>query len=426
MKKPSASALGTDLPISVGYGPVGTAGYDATEGFFISDKDKQYFFLHIGGRLQARYTFQGFDGNDKDPDDGGLDRSYFSLPRVRLILSGYVLTPDLNYKMEWDGGTEFGETEKEQGTLETLDAYVLYKAGRALGLGDNPGLLAIGVGQFKPYFLRQEKVSSGKFQFVERSMANEFFNTDRVLGAWVQSDLDPVFAAFTVANGFDSLNGDPDSVDQIPAFMAKLDWSIVGPRPEKTYEESNVRCEEKPVWVVGLSGATDENNGTTVKDSRRFKCYEFGVDTVFKYGIFSLQAEYMGRWVEFPDGYSIDNVDIPDTETRYVHGFYVQGGVFIVPQTLELGARVSEVISDSGPQSGNGLEVGPVLNWFISKSHKIKLQTDVSWEQLAKNMPIQTESLDATNVTYPFTSQRLELHSGERGWMWRMQFQIEF
>jgi hypothetical protein len=66
------------------------------------------------------------------------------------------------------------------------------------------------------------------------------------------------------------------------------------------------------------------------------------------------------------------------------------------------------------------------VNWFISKSHKIKLQTDVSWIELAKNMPIQTESLDSTDVTYPFSSQRLEFHSGDRGWMWRLQLQLEF
>lgn len=383
-----------------------TAGWDKKHGFFISDVDKENFLLRIGGRIQLRYTYKGLDDDSTSSDH---DSSYFELERLRVKFQGYVLDPALTYYVQLDGDTD------GDGDIETVDAYILYKAGELFS--DNPNLLAIGGGQWKPWFMRQEPNSSGKLQLVERSLTTEFFNIDRNLGIWVQGDLAPVFYSFAVTNGFDSINESTDDVDQIPAFIGKLDLNILGDEGGK-YEESNIKCSDELLWTVGASFASDQNNGTRENAAAQFKCYSFGFDTILKYSIFSLQAEYVGRWLDFED-------DPVDSSNNYSHGMYVQGGVFLLPQTLEVSARVSTVWGVDGVNDGNGWEAGPCLSWYISKSHKVKLQTDVMVFHLDDDMPVKTESLD-DGADGGFSSSAADLESGDEGVMWRTQVQLEF
>ena len=81
----------------------------------------------------------------------------------------------------------------------------------------------------------------------------------------------------------------------------------------------------------------------------------------------------------------------------------------------------------------DGVEVGPGLNWYVSQSHRIKIQTDLMYFNNSGNMPVQSDMLDqpATNVADPtgngflaFDSPYAGLHSGERGIMWRVQLQL--
>ena len=396
------------------------AGYDGEHGFFLRDKTKS-FELQLHGRLQARYTYKGRDerGDTVDPGEvGGLDESYFEIERARLWFMGHVLNEDLKYMLMIDGDSDGG------GGVDILDAYVLYDMGRNFGADSE--ILSVGVGQFKPYFLRQEKTSTGKLQMVDRSLTNEFFNIDRVIGAWIQGDLHPIFYSFAVANGFDSINTSVDGVDQIPAFIAKLDFNILGHSAGK-YEEGNVKCDpEKPVFIVGLSAASDQNNGTSSDERERFKCFEFGIDSVLKYSIFSLQAEYIGRWLDYRLGSTASD---GDGGWNYAHGLYVQGGIFLVPSVLEVTGRVSTIWAD-GPRHGNGVEAGPGINWYISKNHKVKLQTDLMFFDISANLPNPTESLDFAPAVagdpLPFESTAAGYESGEQGVMWRTQIQLEF
>jgi hypothetical protein len=233
--------------------------------------------------------------------------------------------------------------------------------------------------------------------------------------------MDPFFYSFAVTNGFDSVNASPSSVDQIPAFLAKLDFSILGNEAGK-YEESSVKGSDDPLWVVGLSLGTDQNNGTSETARQEFKCYEFGLDSLFKVGPFSLQAEYMGRWLDYPVGNTVAGMNGAG-DAEYAHGFYVQGGFFIVPGTIEVAGRVS-AIWGTEDRDGDGYEVGPVLSWFINKSHDVKLQTDLIYYNIDENVPAQTESLDTT--TPNFASSATGLEAGQRGVMWRVQFQLKF
>lgn len=404
-----------------------TAGYDKKDGFFIGDRNKEHFLLKFGAQLQIRYTYKGRDQRGDTfntapaslAEVGSRDSSFMELERLRLKFSGHVLTPDLTYLIQLDGDTDAGSVAR------AIDAYVLYHAGEYFG-GENKAF-SIGAGQLKTAFLRQEPTSSSALQMVERSLANEFFNIDRNLGLWVQGDVGMLFYSLAVINAFDSVGVGPAPIDQVPGFVGRLVLNLVGDEPASKYEESNIKCEETPFFSIGGSFATDQNNGTsfTAATQQDFKCYAFGLDTAFKFSVFSMQAEYMGRWLDYETG---NTAAEGETSALYSHGFYVQAGVFLWPQVIELAGRVSAVWTDSGPHQGNAVEAGPGLNWYISKSHKVKLQTDVMFFDISADLPNQTESLELTAgaSSAPFASAAANLAEGEQGIMWRTQLQLAF
>lgn len=422
----------------VGRGPTGigtrdldfpiTAGWDQESGFFLSDKNKDSFLLTIGGYIQTRYTLKFRDprGNPASPTiaEAGRDESYFDIERARVRLKGYVIDPNINYEVLFGGSTD------DLGFTGLLDAFVLYKAGEHFS--DNPDLIAVGAGMFKPYFLRQERTDATRLQMVDRSLTNEFFNIGRSVGAWVQGDFHWLFWSFAVTNGIESYRRAPSDVDQVPAFVGKIDLNILG-HEGGDYEESNVRCDDRIRWTVGLSGATDVNNGSsTDAQTNRFDMYAFGVDTALKWNIFSLQAEYIGRWLDYPGTGTENPVNPGDGGTHYAHGLYVQGGMFLVPGSVEVTGRVATIWSAGSGPNGNAFEAGPGINWYISKSHKVKLQTELMFFDISRDLPVQTAQLyDFTRAEElagepRFISGSAGYRAGEQGVMWRVQLQLQF
>lgn len=409
------------------------AGYDKKEGFYLKDRTGDNV-LRLGVQLQFRYSYFAREvrGDSVDTDEAGKsDDSVFEIERARLVAEGNVFTRDLTYKFQADGDTDGA------GAWKTLDAYVEYWAGGALAGPGNEGALGIGLGQFKPYFMRQESTSSGRLQMVERNLTTEFFNIDRNLGAWIRGDLGDVkgdaptvFYAFAITNGFDSVNVRPSAVDNIPALIGKLDFQLWGDKVEKgKYEEGNPG--HKSLFVVGASAATDQNNNSSGSGvgGPDVKIYQFGVDTQFKYEVISLQSEYVMRWVDYKNG----NAAIPlgDGSSQFAHGWYVQGGLMVSPD-VELTGRAAFIWGDN-MQKGNGFEAGPGINWYISGNHRIKLQTDVAWIDISRNIPDSTEDLDGTlgttgggDTSSSFDSSAAGIMAGEQGLLWRTQLQLSF
>jgi hypothetical protein len=91
-----------------------------------------------------------------------------------------------------------------------------------------------------------------------------------------------------------------------------------------------------------------------------------GIDAVFKYRGLSLQAEGFVR-----------NIDTHDDSKRIGNatGFYVQGGYFVVPSTLEIVARYGYMDPDTRRAQDIMNSVLGGLNWYLS-GHEHKLQLD--------------------------------------------------
>ncbi len=317
------------------------AGWDKKNGFHIRDEGDN-FRLRFIGRLQPRYTNKamGQRGNQSGPSvRPGADTSAFELERARLGMAGHLLSRRLTYKVEIDSHTD-------SGGANLTDALIYFK--EALGEGDQH--LNLGVGQFKPRFIRQQKTSSAKQQFVDRSLMAEFFNLDRNIGIWADGTCGPLDWHAALTNGWDSGNASTTTIDHSPAVILGVDFNILRDSDRNMkFEEGDFRQTESPAWVVGTAFAMDHNNlsATAPGGQIDFGAYAFEIDTAFKWMGMSFQAEYAARWLESS---ALDERGITDATrgTSFLHGFYAQGGYFLVPSTLEVAVRGSFIWSEGG------------------------------------------------------------------------------
>jgi hypothetical protein len=129
----------------------------------------------------------------------------------------------------------------------------------------------------------------------------------------------------------------------------------------------------------------------------------FAVDASVKYMGWSFTSEYYFRNI-----YDFEGGSIP---ALFDFGFWLQSGYFVIPQKLELLARWSYVVGESGTlgaglQAANDKAIG--LAWYLRHQHA--------------KVTIDLTHLDGA----PIDSQALNIFPGDRGWLVRSQLQFSF
>ncbi|HXG30681.1 MAG TPA: porin, partial [Thermodesulfobacteriota bacterium] len=99
--------------------------------------------------------------------------------------------------------------------------------------------------------------------------------------------------------------------------------------------------------------------------------FSFTMDVNLRYSIFSLDGEYIFRRIS-PEESDLSNVND--------QGFRVQGGLFVIPQFIEVAGRFAYIDFD-GDVDGKDKkwEITPGLGFYFSKSYKWKLQFGYSF-----------------------------------------------
>jgi hypothetical protein len=137
--------------------------------------------------------------------------------------------------------------------------------------------------------------------------------------------------------------------------------------------------------------------GVTVSD---FDIYFYGVDFAAKWRGFSVNSELFLRWIEQIEG----DGPLP-LDSIFQHGFYVEGGWFLVPRKLDANVRYSQVDG----RFGNASEYAAGVNWYPLDSAYLKVSFDVTW-------------LDGS----PLQNTTTDILVGDDGTLFRTQFQAEF
>lgn len=120
------------------------------------------YSVGLQNRAQMRYSTP-FDSSPRSLGDLNADSSSYSLKRIRTSLSGTVIDPSLSFHIEHD----WNESVIRDFFLE-------------FELNDNATLW---VGRGKAMYNMEFWISSGRQQFIERTIAHGLFTTNRQQGA---------------------------------------------------------------------------------------------------------------------------------------------------------------------------------------------------------------------------------------------------
>ncbi len=398
------------LPLNAGY----------KDGFFIRSGDD--FLLKINGRMQARYTFYGKDGGNRDPGSALFgthtgDRSNLAFNRIRLAFSGHMWDPAFTYRLE----LKADRTDD----VSLQYAWVNYQFRDEMGLR---------IGVFKLPFGRQETTSSAGLQFVDRSLANELFNAGRSMTAMLHGSVLDKRLDYGVAlsNGIDTNFAAGDEVDVFrsldtnPAVTARAVYHVLYDKLGADFKGiPDLEYHKKPALDVGTSFAYSANKG----DNRNFllpyaipdllrggpggyglantldtQIAQWGADMAFKYLGFSLTAEYFLRMIDVKNNTAPLALLSRRDATRHQQGGYVQAGYFIVPEKLEAVARVGGVWDIEGD---NVWEFAGGMNYYI-RGHNLKIQADVT---SISELPVRSGAANFYNINDDIVMFRMQLQA---------------
>ena len=336
--------------------------YKRGSGFVFTTADDK-FQLQLGGRIQSRFTAEF--------PSGGGNKYNFSIPRARVWLKGHAFEPWWKYKLQFDVAGDEADTKVSfasppaaaplSGTFsstnrlaELKDAYGEFAKWKAF---------SVRFGQYKVPYSRQQLVSSGSQEFVERSIVDKAFVPGRDIGLMVfgtaggeKQDLFEYYAGMFNGEGENKKNNDR-------GFM----WAgrvAINPFGGVKYSEVDFADSDFRMQA-GLNAWYHDNDGGT--GSNAMDQYSFGGDlTAIWHGIYAT-GELHHRKNRMP----------APTPNATLTGWFAQAGYMVVPGTLDVGLRWARVNYANDPSGRNYMrEILGVLGYYFD-DHNLKLQADV-------------------------------------------------
>jgi hypothetical protein len=372
------------------------------------------FRMVINGWGQLRHTVL-----DSEAPTENINQ--FQLKRGRLTFSGHAFTREFVYLLQLDGRSSSGDD------VRLLDYNLSYDLGHH-AWGMDPGVFGFRTGKWKVPFTVSRYLSGREFEFADRSMASIFFDVNRSF-AWglFGAPADPIIPwdwEVAIFNGLvtgGAETGSSGALDDNFAYSARVlayptgDWG--------TGELADFDWHDDLATRIGFGYAnstvnrlgTTEFNSARVVDSGKqlgpllpaavleYNVNLFAISSSTKFRGGSSTVEYYFRTIA-----GFKGADVP---RLFDHGFWLQLGKFIIPDKLQLLARWSRVVGNSGTLGGlnqSSDEISGGLAYYFR-------------EQNAKFV------IDLTNLNgAPINSAALDISPGEAGWLARSQTQFAF
>lgn len=346
------------------------------------DPEQTPYELKFGLHNQFRYT--GFAPEESTIINAAgqtvniPERNDFGINRGRILLSGYAIDPLLEFYANIDYNTVADQP------IQMLMAWIRHPFDPAFNL-------AYGLGKVPGTWEWQE---TARYTLgAERSLATTFFRPSMTAGVWADGEpLPGLHYRALVGNGFNTFSLNSSQLDAHLAYSGMLWWepwgdfgqgfsdfenhseSVIRLGHALTYSQQDADPSGEPgpeQTIIRLSDGTRlvETDalapGVTVN---QFDLTLYGIHAGWKRQGLSVSGECFSRWLT---GISA-NGPIPD-QAIYDHGYFAQAGVFVLPQSVELFVRSSEVF---GP-FGNGSELGGGFNWYIMQNQNWRFTMDV-------------------------------------------------
>lgn len=336
-----------------------TAGFD--HHFFIASNDGA-FLLQTSFKFQTRFI----SNHANQPANTDEEESGFQQRRTEIYIAGHVFDPNLSFKVKF-------EASRSSGDVSGDDIYVNYK------LND---IWQVRLGQFKAPFLREFMVSSGRQQAVERSFVNNVFNVNRSQGLQLSGKWDFLSLAVMLHDGANAKNLDFNADRTELAFAARAELLLAGNWKQfKDFAAWN--GEPFALLIGGAIDYEDGEDGAANAAGSQPDVFEWTLDASAEFNGMNLFAAFIGQHVVDNDG----NAASAEVDQ---YGIVVQGGVFVVPDKIDVFARYEFIASDSMLYNGRGNTGFTAVtddtialvtfggNYYIKK-HNVKASLDFVW-----------------------------------------------
>ncbi len=383
-----AESVENDFPVKASHG---------SSGFRLETRDGNWQ-TNLQWRAQLRYT-NPYSGDPRQLSAfDAPSESTFEPRRLRMKIGGHGYQPWLKYYFEVD----LQPNRDADGSSASASARVIdWRIDLAKW---DWGTLR--VGQWKIDLNRERVDSSGRQQFVERSIANRVFTIDRQIGIQLRGHLfknTPADLRY-YAGVFNGEGRGVRNNDTGMMYAGRLQWNFLG--RDLGVRQTDVEYTELPTGSLAIGGATNEGSCTRWSSSgcgnldgftspataatNQFKIDQVVQEFAFKWRGFSVQQEYHRKTVK-------DQVAVTENDLT---GGYFQSGYFFhnllpaVPPPLELAVRYAFVdepnaVDRTFENEREELTVG--ANWFFS-GHNNKLTFDYSHLTLDDGLVGRSES----------------------------------
>ena len=351
--------------------------------FNLIGKDSS-FSMNMSARMQMLGT-SNWDLNN------GLTNPSSSLlvRRARLKFDGFAYSPKLKYKLEL--GLSNRDIGKASSFTNEAPKYIL----DAVVKWNFSGNFVLWFGQTKLPGNRERVISSGDLQQVDRSLLNSRFNIDRDMGFQLRHHFN-LTDTFIVREMFSVSQGEGRNITTGNLgghqYTSRIELLPFGKFASKgDYRGSDLKFEPAPKLALGF---TYDFNNDAVKNRSNQGSYMITdtgfystnistvfVDAMYKHKGFSVMAEYAYRDAEDAFAKNSDGTLTGDL-VQVGNALNLQTG-YLLSKTLEISGRYTNIDWDSDI-TGKGAENQYTLG--LSKyivGHKLKVQTDVSYLDLA-------------------------------------------
>jgi hypothetical protein len=361
---------------------------DYADGFAILPNDPRRTPFSLRIRNQNMFRYDGFSRAESTWTDSAgttmpiVNSNYFGVPRGRLIFDGDALLPGLSYLVNID-----------------------YNSVTSQPIGFRAWWLSYELGDSATLFVGQSKVPGSRewiesafapLQSADRTMATTFFRPSLSQGVWLIGEpLDGVFYHAMVSNGFNTLNLQPEQLNNRFAWSGSTWWEPWGEFGRgfsdlQDHREAAVRLGASYTYALGSGSqnASDavENSPIRLSDGTVIttpNALAPGVTlTSYDVSLASLDWAWKYRGLGLSTEIFLQDLlglrgtgPLPIASTSAFGGF-VKGGFFVVPRETELYARSSYVTG----AYGSGYELGGGFNrFFLPGKDNLFFTLDTAW-----------------------------------------------
>ncbi len=368
--------LKKEFPVKASYG---------SKGFRLETRDGNWQ-TNLQWRAQLRVT-RPYQGDPRSltsfRDEDGTS---FQARRLRMKIGGHGYRPWLKYYFEVDL-MPLRDADDSSATASTrvIDWRADIAKYEAIGLR---------VGQWKIDYNRERVDSSGRQQFVERSIINRIFTIDRQMGVQLRGHLfegTPADLRY-YAGVFNGQGRGVTNDDDNMMYVGRLQWNFLG--RDLALRQTDVERTEKPTGSLSVAASTTKGRCTRWSSSGcgnldgfaspaaasdgQFRIDQAQQGFAFKWQGFSVQQEFHWKRVEDRG---------PADSTNNLYGVYAQSGYFFneifdwFPEPLELAYRYAWLEEPNGTDrsfDNERQEHSVAANWFIA-GHNNKVTLDYSY-----------------------------------------------